>query len=95
MAWVYIDHCAVLVTQSCLTLCDPVDCSLTGSSVHGDSPGKNTGVDSHTLLQGNLLDPVIEPVSPASPALAGGFFTTVLPGKPRASISLSVKHREM
>ena len=70
-------------------------CSLTGSSVHGDSPGKNTGVDSHTLLQGNLLDSGIEPVSPASPALAGGFFTTVLPGKPTASISLSVKLREM
>ena len=25
----------VLVTQSCLTLCDPVDCSSSGSSVHG------------------------------------------------------------
>ena len=25
----------VLVTQSCLTLCDPTDCSLSGSSVHG------------------------------------------------------------
>ena len=23
------------VAQSCLTLCDPVDCSLPGSSVHG------------------------------------------------------------
>ena len=23
------------VTQSCLTLCDPVDCSLPGSSIHG------------------------------------------------------------
>ena len=23
------------VTQSCLTLCDPMDCSLQGSSVHG------------------------------------------------------------
>ena len=39
-----------LVTQSCVTLCDPTDC--TGSSVHGDSPGKNTGVGCHTLLQG-------------------------------------------
>ena len=29
--------------QLCLTLCDPVDCSPPGSSVHGDSPGKNTG----------------------------------------------------
>ena len=25
----------VKVTQSCLTLCDPMDCSLAGSSVHG------------------------------------------------------------
>ena len=33
-----------LVTQSCPTLCNPVDCSPSGSSVHGDSPGKNTGV---------------------------------------------------
>ena len=29
-----------------------MDCSLLGSSVHGDSPGKNTGVDCHALLQG-------------------------------------------
>ena len=38
--------------QSCPTLCDPMDCSLLGSSVHGDSPGKNTGVGCHDLLQG-------------------------------------------
>ena len=41
-----------LVTQLCPTLCDPVDCSLPGFSVHGDSPGKNTGVGYHALLQG-------------------------------------------
>ena len=41
-----------LVTQSCLILCDPMDCSLPRSSVHGDSPGKNTGVGCHALLQG-------------------------------------------
>ena len=46
--------CAVLrlVGQSCPTLCDPMDCSLLGSSVHGDSLGKNTGVGCHDLLQG-------------------------------------------
>ena len=45
--------CAVfLVAQSCPTLCDPMDCSLPGSSVHADSPGKNTGVGCHALLQG-------------------------------------------
>ena len=31
-----------LVAQLCLALCDPMDCSLRGSSVHEDSPGKNT-----------------------------------------------------
>ena len=41
-----------LVAQSCPTVCDPMDCSPPGSSVHGDSPGKNTGVGGHALLQG-------------------------------------------
>ena len=41
-----------LVTQSCPNLCNPMDCSLPGSSVHGDSPDKNTGVGCHALLQG-------------------------------------------
>ena len=35
-----------------LTLCNTMDCSSPGSSVHGDSPGKNTGVGCHALLQG-------------------------------------------
>ena len=43
-----------LVSQSCPTLCDPMDCSPPGSSVHGDSPGKNTGVGCHALLQGSF-----------------------------------------
>ena len=38
--------------QSCPTLCDPMDCSPLGSSVHGDSLGKNTSVGCHVLLQG-------------------------------------------
>ena len=40
--------------HSCLTLCDPMDCSPPGSwspGVHGDSPGKNTGVGCHFLPQ--------------------------------------------
>ena len=41
-----------LVSQSCPTLCDAMDCSPPGSSVHGGSPGKNTGVGCHALLQG-------------------------------------------
>ena len=41
-----------LVAQSCLTLCDPTDCSLPSPSVHGNSPGKNTGVGYYAPLQG-------------------------------------------
>ena len=40
-----------LVAQSCPILCDPVDCRPPGSLVHGDSPGKNTGVGCHPLIQ--------------------------------------------
>ena len=40
-----------LVAQSCLNLCDPMDSSPPGSSVHGDSSGKKTGIGSHALLQ--------------------------------------------
>ena len=64
----------VLVTQSCLTLCDPVDCSPPGSSVHG-------------ILQARILEWVAISSSMGSsqprdqthlmpPTLAGGFFTT-------------------
>ena len=44
--------CMFLVCQSYLTLCNPMDCIPWGSSVHGDSPGKNTRVGCHALLQG-------------------------------------------
>ena len=61
----------VLSLQSCPTLCDPMDCSLPGSSVHG-------------ILQARILEwaaiSFSRGSSPtkdrASPALAGGFFTT-------------------
>ena len=42
----------VFVAQLCLTLHGPMDCSPPGSSIHEDSPGKNTGVGCHALLQG-------------------------------------------
>ena len=44
--------CVCLVAQLCPTLCNPMGCSPPGSSVHGDSPGKNPGVGCHALLQG-------------------------------------------
>ena len=60
--------------QSCLTLCDPMDCSLTGTFVHG-------------ILQARILEWVVKPFSKGSsrprdptcvscsPCIAGGFFT--------------------
>ena len=54
----------VKVTQLCLTLCDPMDCSPPGSlESPWDSPGKNTGVGGHSLLQG------IFPIQTANPGL--------------------------
>ena len=46
-----------LVAQSCLTLCDPMGCSLPGSS----SPGKNTRVGCHALLQGIFPTQILNP----------------------------------
>ena len=48
----------MFVAQSCLTLCDPKDCSLPGFSVRGVIQArilKNTRVGCHSLLQGLLL----------------------------------------
>ena len=61
--------------QSCLTLCDPMDCSSPGSSVHGISQTRMLGVGFHSLLQG-IFPTQFEPESLKSPVLAGGFFTT-------------------
>ena len=68
-----------LVAQSCLTLCDPVDCSPPGFPVHGDSPYKNTGVGCHALLQGIFLT---QGLNPRSPALQADSLLAELPGKP-------------
>ena len=64
-----------LVAQSCPTLCDPVDCSLLGSSVHG-------------ILQARILEWVAFPSSgdlhhqPRSLALQAGALVSEPPGKP-------------
>ena len=70
--------CAVCwVLQLFLTLCDPVDCSLSGCSVHGDSPGKNTGVGCCALLQGYSR--------PRSSALHVVSWPSEPPGKPMST----------
>ena len=47
---IYVTYCC-LVTQSCPIICKTMDCSLPGSSVHGDFTGKNTRMGCHALLQ--------------------------------------------
>ena len=54
--------------QSCLTLCDPMDSTLPGSSVHGILQARTLKWVS-CPPPGDLPDPGIEPVSPATPAL--------------------------
>ena len=46
---------AAKVIQLCWTLCDSIDGSPPGSSVHGIFPGKSTGVGCHCLLQVRFL----------------------------------------
>ena len=54
--------CTVLSCSVVSDSCDPMDCSRPGSSVHGDSPGKNTGVG--YIPPGDLSDLGIKPRSP-------------------------------
>jgi len=70
-----------LVAQWHPILCDPMNCSPSGLSVKGDSPGKNTGVGCHALLQGkDLPSPGTEP---RSPALQVDSLLPEPPGKPK------------
>ena len=69
--------CMCSVAQSHPTLCHPMDCSPPGSS-----PGKNTGVGCHFLLQGIFLTQGLNLSFLQSAELAGRFFTTAPPGKP-------------
>ena len=66
----------VLVTKSCLTLCDPMDYSLPSSSVPEISQAGILEWVAISFCRG-FPDPGIEPTSPA---LTGGFFVTP-PGK--------------
>ena len=65
--------------QSCLTLCDLIGHSPPGSSVHGIFRQEYWSMLPFSP-PGHLPDPGIEP---ASPALAGGFFTIKPPRKPQ------------
>ena len=77
--------------QLCLTLCDPMECSLPGSSVHG-------------IFQARMLEWVViyysriyhrprdQTQTLVSPAVAGRLFTTVLPRNPFKNASEPFYH---
>ena len=69
--WVCGCQVASVVSYS---LCSPMNCSLPGSSIHENSPGKNTEVGFHELLQGIFPTEGLNPCLFTSLALAG-FFT--------------------
>ena len=75
-----------LVIQSCLTLCDPMDCSLPGSSVHGDSSGKNSGVGCRALLWGIFLTQGLKPCLSCLLSWQAGSLPSEPPGMPQFSL---------
>ena len=66
---------ACVLTQSCPTLCDPMDCIPPGSSVRGISQARILEWVAISSSR-DLPNPGIEPASLASPVLASRFFTT-------------------
>ena len=81
----YINICAQLL-QSCLTLSNPVDSSLPGSSVHGIFQGKNIGVVACPPPR-DLPDPGIElVVSPVSCTSQVDSLLLSHPGSPYISV---------
>ena len=73
----YVLHCP----QLCLAICDPTDCSLSGSSVHGTFQARILPWGGHFLLQRILLTQGSN-LCLESPVLEGTFFTTASPRKP-------------
>ena len=76
------------VTQSCPTLCDPVDCSPPGSSVHGISQARI--LEWVAISTGDLPDQGIEP---RSPTLQADALTSEPPGKKPLSTKHIPKHQ--
>ena len=70
-----------VLSHSCLTLCDPMDCNLPGPSVHGIF---QAGILKWVAISfsWDLPDPGIEPVSLECPALQVDSLPLTPPGKP-------------
>ena len=75
---VHVHACSV--AQLCPTICDPVDCSRR-APLSMRFPRQEHWSGLPFPPPGDLPNPGIKPMSPASPALSGGFFTTEPPGQ--------------
>ena len=82
-------HCQAIIvfvlTQSCPTLCDLVDCSLPGPSVHEIFQARILECVAISSSRG-LSQHRVRTLFSASPASSGRFFTTVPPGNLKAII---------
>ena len=67
--------CCCLIAESCPTLCDPMDYSLPGSSVHGILQGRMLEWVAISSSRGSPQPLTMQTASLTSPAWAGGFFT--------------------
>jgi len=86
----HIGHSVCVSTQSCLTFCNPMDCSPPGSSVRGIFQARILEWLPFPSPEA-LLDPGIEPTFLASPALAGRFFTNwALREAPHWALSVNI-----
>ena len=73
--WLKTHSCLCSVTQSCLTLCDPLDCSPPDSSVHGISQARRLEWVAISFLRGSSSLRNLTHVS----CIAGRFFTAECP----------------
>ena len=79
------------VAQSCLTLCNPMDCTPAGSSVHGILQARILPCPP----PGDLPDPGNEPISPASPALQGDSLPLSHRGSPQHRELSSILYKDL
>ena len=78
---VYMSVCVCVQLLSYVRLCDPMDCSPPGSSVYGIFQARILEWVAISFCRGSS-QPRDQTRISVSPALAGGFFTIVPPGKP-------------
>ena len=86
--------CVHAYAQLCLTLCDPRDCSLPGSSLFMEFSRQEYWSRLPLPIPGALSHSGIKPASPVPPASAGQFFTTDSLGTPYCMHNLKVDRKK-